>query len=100
MGTTARSWLKANGYDDVVVLIDEVIAQWKREGKATRRNWWDILAGGPSGERLTVAGRTFPVLRVAQLRQGRPVTKSALRRKKREKPPPVWKTRRWSAGSG
>lgn len=92
---TARSWLEANGYEDVAALIDEVTGKWKREGKATRRNWWDILAGGKNGEPLIVAGRVFPVLRVAQVRQRRPITKNAIRRGRREKPPPVRGTGRW-----
>jgi len=92
---TARTWLRENGYHEVADLIDSIIAEWKVQGKATRRNWWDILAGGPDGEPLAVAGRVFPVLRAAQLRRGRPVTKNAVRRKRREKAPPIGKTGRW-----
>ena len=83
----ARHWLLAHGYNDVATLIDEVTAEWKAQGKRTRRNWWDVLAGGADGEPNVVAGREFPVLRAAQLRQGRAVTANALNRSSSEQPP-------------
>ena len=42
---TGRQWLRANGYDDIADLIDEVINEWRLAGNGTRRNWWDVLAG-------------------------------------------------------
>ena len=83
----ARQWLLAHGYDDIARLIDEVTAEWTAQGKRTRRNWWDVLAGGVDGEPSIVAGREFPVLRAAQLRQGRNITTNALSRSTSEQPP-------------
>lgn len=92
----AREWLRANDYSDVADLIDEVINEWQSEGKKTRRNWWDILAGRKNGEPCVRAGRTFPILRAAQLRQGRTVTESAICRNPDEEIPPVNKLGRWA----
>lgn len=91
----ARTWLRENGYPDVADLIDEVMAEWDAKGVGTRRNWWEILAGDAEGNPRTVAGREFPVLRAAQIRQGVPVTKNAIRRSRKEKPPHIRKTGRW-----
>jgi DNA adenine methylase len=70
----ARAWLCAHGHTDVAASIDEVHARWTREGKRTRRNWWDVLAGDRRGRPRRVAGVIFPVLAEAQKRQGRPIT--------------------------
>jgi len=85
--TLARQWLRGNGYADVAALIDEVTAEWHATGRGTRRNWWAVLAGGRGGKPCAVAGRVFPVLRAAQIRQGLPVTDNALCRDPLEKPP-------------
>jgi hypothetical protein len=66
---TCREWLQKSGYGDVVAPIDQVILTIEAKGKKSRRNWWDTLAGGENGEPLTREGTTFPVLRVAQVRQ-------------------------------
>lgn len=91
-----RDWLRAHDYDDVADLIDEVMLDWTARGVKTRRNWWDILAGGKGGRSFTIGGRTFPVLRAAQQRQHRPITKNAVSRKTGEKPPPVEHQARWA----
>ena len=75
---TTRDWLRQNGYEDVVELLDEVMATLAARGSKERRNWWDILAGGKDGRPSVVAGREFPVLRVAQARQGKPITPNAI----------------------
>lgn len=75
-----RQWLLENGYSDIVDLIDQVAEQWKTSGSRTRRNWWEILAGGYKGRPRTVGGITFPVLVAAQKQQGRPVTPNAIQR--------------------
>lgn len=92
---TARDWLGANGYEDVAALIDEVMAELESRGSKQRRNWWDVLAGGTNGKPITVSGREFPVLRVAQIRQGKPVTTQAITRNPNEVPPDVVITARW-----
>lgn len=84
---TAREWLRENGYDDAVALIERVEKGWRSSGVATRRNWWDVLAGGKDGVPRTVSGIEFPVLASAQIHEGRPVTKKALKRKADEVPP-------------
>ncbi len=91
----ARQWLLENRYQDVAALIDEVTRQWKVEGKQTRRNWWQVLAGDAKGNPRVVAGRRFPVLRAAQLRMGMPVTSGAICRNPDEEVPPVTVTGRW-----
>jgi len=73
-----RQWLRDNGYDEIADLIDGFIITWKADGKRTRRNWWEILAGGKLGKPRTIYGREFPVLKAAQMRQGLPVTANAL----------------------
>lgn len=91
----ARQWLRANGYDDIADMIDEVMSEWQAAGKKTRRNWWDILAGRKNGKPSIREGRTFPVLRAAQLRQGKPVTENAICRNPEEETPPVIMSGRW-----
>jgi hypothetical protein len=92
---TAREWLAQNGYEDVATLIDEVLAELKAKGSKERRNWWDILSGDSHGNPRIVAGRKFPVLAVAQKRQGKKVTSNAIRGRKREAPPEIRITGRW-----
>src|SRR5690348_8752274 len=64
-----RTWLRANGHSDIATMIDEIIGEWKSQGKRTRRNWWDVLAGGSNGEPLRVAGREFPIIDEAKRRR-------------------------------
>ncbi len=90
----ATQWLRANSYDDIADDIDKVVVRWKRQGKRTRRNWWDVLAGDTRGNPRTVAHQEFPVLRAAQVRQGLPVTPNALCRNPREEAPPILVTGR------
>lgn len=92
---TARDWLNQNGYEDVAALIDEVMTELETRGSKQRRNWWDTLAGGTNGKPITVSGRVFPVLRVAQIRQGRQVTPNAMFRNANEQPPDIIATGRW-----
>ena len=84
--STVRKWLRINGYDDVANMIDEIIEEWRNQGKKTRRNWWDVLAGDKQGRPRIIAGREFPILKVAQLRQGLPATENAISRSIDEKP--------------
>ena len=95
----ARRWLRQHDYGDVADLIDEVVDEWKSQDKHTRRNWWDILAGDAKGKPRVVAGREFPILRAAQLRQGFRVTENALCRNPSEEIPPVRVTKRWALTS-
>lgn len=94
---TCREWLAQHDhYHESCACIDEAIARIEAKGRKSRRNWWDTLAGGPGGRPSVREGITFPVLEVAQMRQGRPVTRNAVRRKPGELPPPdVVATRRW-----
>lgn len=80
----AREWLLENGYQDIAVMIDELVDKWKAEGKQTRRNWWEVLAGDKNGNPRIIDGRSFPVLRSAQIRQGMPVSVGALCRNPEE----------------
>lgn len=92
---TCRQWLLENGYVDVAALTDEAIAIIEAKGRKSRRNWWDTLAGGPNGRPSIREGIEFPVLRVAQVRQGKPVTPNAICRNPHEQPPDVVATKRW-----
>ncbi len=65
-------WLTLHGYDDVAKLIQRLTRKWKAQGKATRRDWWLILAGTPCGDSRVVDGFAFPVLKAARRRQGFP----------------------------
>ena len=91
----ARVWLRANGYGDIADQIDSVMSRWKAEGKRTRRNWWEILAGHVDGQPRIAGGITFPVLRAARIRQGLPEVPSAVSRNPNEQPPPVRVSPRW-----
>jgi len=93
--TDARVWLRANGWQDVADMIDLVMEGWSARGKKTRRNWWEVLAGGAHGEPRTQGGILFPVLRAAQRRQGKPVTKNAISRPGESAPPPIQSMPRW-----
>ncbi|NPV69212.1 MAG: hypothetical protein HPY55_01025 [Firmicutes bacterium] len=92
---SVRRWLRENGYEDVAEMIDAVIAEWQAAGNKTRRNWWLVLAGGRNGKPRRIMGRVFPVLKVAQVRQGIPVTSNAISRTVDEKAPRIKPTNRW-----
>lgn len=91
---TIRKWLRTD-YSDIADLIDDVMAEIQASGSRERRNWWVVLAGGDGGAPLMVAGRVFPVLRAAQIRQGKPTTPNAICRNEDEVPPGVRATKRW-----
>lgn len=92
---TVRNWLLQNNYDDVALLIDTVMNGWIEKGTKTRRNWWDVLAGGKNGKPRTIEGVAFPVLKAAQLRRGIPVTDNALCRNDKEDVPQICASGRW-----
>jgi hypothetical protein len=92
----ARVWLRSNPYVDIAEQIDRVMLKWKAEGKATRRNWWQILAGWSDGRSRIAGGVTFPVLRAARIRQGLPPdVPGVLCRDPNEKPPTIRVSHRW-----
>lgn len=93
---TTREWLRQNGYEDIAALIDKVMAELAAKGSKERRNWWAVFSGGKDGKPNVVAGREFAVLRVAQIRQGKPVTPNAICRSEDEQPPDVVRTGRWT----
>jgi hypothetical protein len=90
-----REWLRENGYNDIADSIDSLISKWKKDGKKTRRNWWEVLAGGKNGEPRTVDGVEFPVLQVARARQKLSRIDGALTLSKKEPKQRQWKTNRW-----
>src|SRR5258708_1653314 len=92
---SAREWLRANGYDEIARMIDEIMAEWKAQGKATRRNWWQVLAGDSRGNPRKIAGRTFPVLRAVRKRQALPKTENAQSNTTREAAPKIRSQPRW-----
>jgi len=82
-----RPWLREHGYDLVASAIDRQLTLWRLRGVRTRRNWWDVLAGGRGGAPRVVAGLRYPVLAAAQRRQGKPVTPNAIERPRGEQAP-------------
>jgi hypothetical protein len=90
-----RVWLRANGYAEIADDIDAVMSQWRLGGKATRRNWWEILAGKADGSPRKVAGREWPVLAAFRARQGLDPMPHALSRTVGEEAPPPRVTNRW-----
>lgn len=66
-----------------------------RNSSPSKTSWWDTLAGSPFGKPSVREGIKFPVLRVAQIRQGMPVTPNAICRNENEVPPDVIATKRW-----
>ena len=95
--SSARSWLAENGYHDVARMIDEIMAEWKAAGKATRRAWWDILAGDAHGNGRTVAGRNFPVIAAIRRRQHLKPSKHAISNSRRERALPIVSQNRWAS---
>ncbi len=95
---SVRKWLRKNNYEDVADLIDEIMEEWNKSGKKTRRDWWEVLSGDKQGNSRVIYGRTIPVLKAAQLRQGVPVTNNAICRNIYEQPPCIRKTNRWTNG--
>lgn len=97
---TAREWLRANGYDDVADMIEEIMKEWREAGNRQRRDWWAVLAGRRDGTGCVVANRLFPVIANVQRRQGVKVSKDSVKRKRREtKPPPIRAGGRWPHAS-
>src|SRR2546426_4824335 len=92
----ARKWLRENGYDDIADLIDGVMGEWQKTGIRTRRNWWDLLAGRADGSPCVLGKTVFPILRAAQIRQGRSVTANSISRNSNEEIPAFTITARWS----
>ncbi len=92
---TCKEWLRTNGYEDVVDLIDQAMKKMAARGSKQRRNWWDALSGDADGNPCIREGIQFPVLRIAQVRQGKPITPNAISRNPKELPPDVRTTGRW-----
>ena len=93
---TVRMWLVENGYPEIAEMIDEIQADWKTSGKQTRRNWWEVLAGGKNGAPRTIYGRQFPVLQAAQIRQGKAITANAIKATEQKiEAPAVFDNGRW-----
>jgi hypothetical protein len=91
----AREWLRANGYEETAAMIDEIMAEWQIEGKATRRNWWQVLAGDNRGNARKIAGRVFPIIRAVRKRQGLPDIEEAQSNAPREAAPQIIPSARW-----
>ena len=92
---TCRDWLQENGYEDVLGLIDQALANMAARGSKQRRNWWEVLAGGSNGKPSVRENIEFPILSAAQLHQGMEITPNAICRNPDEKPPAVRRNGRW-----
>lgn len=84
-----------NEYYEVAKMIDDIQTEWRITGKKTRRNWWDVLSGGKNGKPYIIYGHEFPVLQAAQIRQGKPITKNAIKKSDSESALPIVHTKRW-----
>jgi hypothetical protein len=93
---TAREWLLSNGYEETARIIDEIMAEWRAQGKATRRNWWEILSGDKHGNPRVVAGRTFPIIKAIRKRQGLPDCEKSVSNARRQKAPKIEMAGRWA----
>ena len=91
----ARTWLRANGYQDIAERIDRLLADWKEAKKRTRRDWWLVLAGSPSGRPSMTGGKPWPMLAAFRKRQGYPVHTDAIERGPHELAPNVFAQKRW-----
>ena len=92
---SARAWLRKNGYPEYAILIEEVMAEWKRKGSKERKDWWLMMSGDSKGRPRIICNREFPVLAAFQERHGKPVTNNAERRNPDETAPPIQKQARW-----
>jgi len=90
-----KDWFRTNHYEDVVTLIEQAEAKVTARGSKQRRNWWEVLAGGINGKPSVREGIEFPVLRAAQIHQGKEITPNAICRNLNEQPPSAWRTARW-----
>ncbi len=85
-----RTWLRAHGYGATADIITRIMAKWEERGVKTRRDWWLVLAGTPEGERRSVEGYIFPMLKAARRRQGYPPdVKGAVQNSKHELAPSI-----------
>ncbi len=96
MNKAIRIWLRENNYADIADLIDGLIDEWSSQGKKTRRNWWEVLAGDKKGRSRIICGRVFPVLKAARIRQGLPDVSNSICRNENEEIPNIRETNRWS----
>jgi hypothetical protein len=87
MSNSAKTWLAEHNYPEAVKAIERVEKIWDASGAKTRRNWWDILAGGKDGQPRIIENLKFPVLEVAQRRQHRNVTPNAIPLRDNARPP-------------
>lgn len=91
----ARRWLRNNNYEEIAEIIDEIMSEWSKTGKGTRRNWWDVLAGRLNGDHCIIAGRKIPILRAAQIRSGRTISPHAICKNENEQIPQKMRPGRW-----
>lgn len=98
--TDIRAWLQAQGRKDVALKIDAAMRKWAREGKKTRRNWWDILSGDKKGNPRSVRGIEFPVLEGARRRQERKSSSDARSSKRKVVPASTRKSKTTAAKTG
>jgi hypothetical protein len=95
MAETAREWLARNGYLDEVKKIDRIVEKWKTDGVKTRRNWWQVLAGGVSGKPKVIQGIKFSVIKSIRERMGLSPVNHAIYNSKSESAPQIEKQIRW-----
>jgi|SRR5208337_4919418 len=73
-----------------------LLRKWQR-AVAENEETGGIFCLVPLKEPCVREGIEFPVLRIAQIRQSKPITKNAISRNSRETPPEIVMTGRWPA---
>ena len=76
-------------------MITTIMQGWRDKGLATRRDWWNVLAGTEAGKARTDSGFTFPVLAAARRRKGWPPVDAEQRRPGETPAPPIVESGRW-----
>lgn len=94
---SARDWLLASGYEDVVQTIEQIMLIWQQKGLGTRKDWWDKLAGTIKGAPCVVNGVQLPILSAARIRKGWPPVPDSLCRNRDQAIPPIVNQARWAS---
>ena len=92
----AKDWLRENKHEEALTAICKIEERWRSRGVGTRKSWWEKLAGGKDGRNSVVDGVELPVLRAAQIQQGKLITANAIFNEGETTPPQRMVQERWS----
>lgn len=97
INVNCRQWLAEGEYRDELGLIERVEAILRKQGKRTRRSWWEAFAGTKHARPRFVEGIEFPIIAAIQKRQYGVVTPNAIQNNAHEKAPPPRPQARWGS---